>query len=63
MSNRENIDVLDILIELLTDYEIKMDELVNRFELLVEHFEAEGSVPQIAPDVEPSLIDVLEDIE
>ncbi len=63
MSNIETIDILDILIELLTDYETKMDEMVYRFESLVEHFENNGPVPEIAPDVEPSLIDVIEDIE
>ncbi len=63
MSTLETIDVLDILIELLTDYEKRIDEMVNRFELLVEHFELNGSVPKIAPGVEPSLVDVIEDVE
>jgi len=63
MSDLEKIDVLDILIELLTDYEKRMDELVTRFELLVEHLEIDGSVPEIAPGVESSLVDVIEDIE
>ncbi len=63
MSNREKIDVLDILIELLTDYEKRIEELVTRFELLVELFELNGSVPEIAPDVEPSLVDIIEAIE
>ena len=63
MSNIEKIDILDILIELLTDYESKMDEMVYRFELLVEHFENNGPVPETAHGVEPSLVDVIEDIE
>ncbi len=44
MSNLENIDVLDILIELLTDYEKRIDEQVTRLELLVEQIEINGSV-------------------
>ncbi len=63
MSYTEEIDVLDLLIEILTDYENRIDELVTRLELLIEHFELNGSVPKIAPGVEPSLVDVIEDVE
>ena len=48
MSNLENIDVLDILIELLTDYEKRIDEQVTRLELLVEQIEIDGSMRQRA---------------
>ena len=63
MSYTEEIDVLDLLIEILMDYENRMDELVTRMELLVEHIEVEDSLLNIDPDVEPSLVDVIEDVE
>ena len=63
MSFTEKIDVLDLLIEILMNHEKRMDELVARLELLVDHLDVEGSVPEIGLGGDPSAVDAIEDMK
>ena len=64
MSFTEKIDVLDLLIEILMNHEKRLDELVARLELLVDHLDVEGSVPEIGLDDDPSDMDArIEDMK
>jgi len=54
MSYTEKIDVLDLLIKILMEHEKRLDELVYSLELLVDHLDVEGSVPEVGLDGDPS---------
>ena len=56
MSFTEKIDVLELLIEILMEHEKRLDELVYSLELLVDHLDVEGSVPDIHGG-DPSYVD------
>ena len=63
MSYTEKIDVLELLIDILVEHDERLDELVARLELLFDHLDVEGSVPEAVLVGNLSDKDAIEDMK